>query len=160
MTTLSHATPVPASRRRWAGRIVSGIPVLFLLFDAGIKLARIGPVEESFARLGYPAAIAPSIGALELACVAVYLVPRTAVLGAVLLTGFLGGAIATHVRVGDPLLSHVLFPAYVATLIWAGTFLRDGRVRALLAPRSAAPGPSRPTRARTADLGEAGSAGR
>jgi DoxX-like family len=77
--------------------------------------------------------VAPGIGTLELACIAVYLVPRTSVLGAILLTGFLGGATATHVRVGDPLFSHVLFPSYVGALIWVGLLLRDPRLRALVA---------------------------
>ena len=85
------------------------------------------------ARLGYPVSLAVGIGVLELACVAVYVVPRTSLLGAVLLTGYLGGAIATHVRVQDPFFTHVVFPIYVAALIWIGLLLRDARVRALVA---------------------------
>ena len=123
------------SKRIWAGRIITALPVLFLVFDSVIKFTHIAPVTESFARLGYPVTIAAGIGTLELICLAVYVIPRTSIVGAVLLTGFLGGAIATHVRVGDPLFSHVLFPTYVAALIWGGLFLRDERLRAVIIPR-------------------------
>ena len=105
--------------------------MLFLTWDGVIKLLTLAPVIDAFARLGYPVSLAAGIGALELACVAVYLVPRTSLLGAVLLTGYLGGAIATHVRVEDPFFTHVAFPIYVAALIWVGLLLRDARVRAL-----------------------------
>jgi len=121
-----------------AGRILTGLPVAFLLFDGTIKLMRLPPVSQAFARLGYPESQAVGIGILELACVAVYLVPRTSRLGAVLLTGFLGGAISTHVRIGDPLFTHVLFPIYVGAMIWAGLWLRDERLRALAYPGTAA----------------------
>ncbi len=122
----------------WAGRILTALPVAFLLFDGGIKLMRLAPVSEAFARLGYPESQAVGIGILELACLAVYLIPRTSRFGAVLLTGFLGGAISTHVRIGDPLFSHVLFPIYVGAMIWAGLWLRDDRLRALARPGSPA----------------------
>jgi hypothetical protein len=115
-----------------SGRVLSALPVGFLLLDAVIKLMAPPPVTESFTRLGYRAEQSLGIGLLELACLAVYLFPRTCVLGAVLLTGYLGGATATHVRVGDPLLSHVLFPTYVAALLWGGVWLREERLRALL----------------------------
>jgi hypothetical protein len=121
-----------SKRRIWAGRIVTGLPVAFLAWDGAIKLLNIVPVTEAFTRLGYPVTAAIGIGLLELACLAVYLIPRTSVLGAVLLTGFLGGAISTHVRVGDPLFSHVLFPSYVGLLVWGGLFLREPRLRGLL----------------------------
>jgi hypothetical protein len=134
MRSATH--PAASSNGRlWAARIASALAVLFLLFDSVIKLVKIAPVVESFARLGYPDNLARGIGTLELVCIAVYLIPRTSVFGAVLLTGFLGGAIATHVRVGDPLVSHVLFPVYVATLIWGGLWLRDDRLRALVPVR-------------------------
>lgn len=116
----------------WPGRIVSTIPVVFLLFDATIKLMKIAPVVESFRSLGWDPKIAVAIGTIELACVAVYLFPRTSVLGAILMTGYLGGAIATHLRLGHPLLSHTLFPVYVAALLWGGLFLRNARTRALV----------------------------
>jgi len=120
-----------SAKQLWTGRILSTLAVLFLIFDTVIKLMQIQPVKESFVRLGYPTSIAVAIGALELACLALYLIPRTSVLGAVLLTGYLGGAVATHVRVGDPLLSHIFFPVYIGALIWGGLALRNPRVRTL-----------------------------
>lgn len=123
---------IPSRRRLWMGHTLSAVAVSFLLFDSVIKLVKIAPVVESFERLGYSPAIAREIGWLELACLVLYVLPRTAPLGALLLTGFLGGAIATHVRIGDPLFSHVLFPVYVGVLLWGGLFLRDERPRALL----------------------------
>jgi hypothetical protein len=122
--------------RLWAGRVLSAIPILFLTFDAVIKLIRIPAVSQGMTQLGYPVSLAQPLGIVLLACVLIYALPRTAVLGAVLLTGYLGGAIATHVRVGDPLFSHVLFPVYVALMLWGGIYLRDERVRALLPLRS------------------------
>ncbi len=115
---------------------MTALPVLFLLFDSVIKLMQITPVVESFNQLGYPASLAPAIGILELVCIALYVIPRTSILGAILLTGYLGGAVATHVRVGSPLFSHVLFPIYVAVLIWGGLVLRDERLRGLVPLRS------------------------
>jgi DoxX-like protein len=128
------AAPVSKKRIR-AGEVVSGIAILFLLFDSIIKVMVIAPVAESFGQLGYPVSLARGIGLLQLVCLAIYVVPRTSILGAILLTGYLGGAVATHVRVGSPLLTHVLFPIYIAALLWGGLFLRDDRVRALIAPR-------------------------
>ena len=126
--------------RVWVGRILNGLAVLFLLWDSAMKLLRPPMVLESFERLGYPEGVSVGIGILQLACVAVYLIPPTTVLGAILLTGFLGGAVATHVRVGDPLFSHVLFPTYLGAMLWGGLYLRDERLRALVPlrkPRSA-----------------------
>ena len=128
------SSEVPARRRRGA-RLVTGIPVLFLAFDVAIKLVNPPMVAEASARLGLPAGLSAGIGLLLLACLALYVVPRTAPLGAVLLTGYLGGAVLTHLRVGDPLLSHTLFPVYVGALLWTGLYLRDDRVRRLLAAR-------------------------
>jgi hypothetical protein len=105
--------------------------VLFLLWDGAIKLIALAPVAEAFTRLGYSVSLAVGIGLLELTCLAIYVIPRTSLLGAVLLTGFLGGAVATHVRVEDPLLTHTFFPIYVGALLWGGLLLRDERVRAL-----------------------------
>ena len=121
-----------SSCRFRAGLVVSALPVMFLIFDSVIKLANIAPVVEAFAHLGYPDSLAHGIGLLELACLVAYIFPRTAVIGAVLLTGFLGGAISSHVRIGDPLFSHVLFPVYVGALLWAGLFLREPRLSELL----------------------------
>lgn len=117
------------NRSRWTGRILSGIPVLFLTFDAILKLIHIAAVTEGSARLGLPDHLAGGLGVLLLACVVLYVVPRTAVLGAVLLTGYLGGAVAMHLRIGDPLASHTFFPVYVGVMLWGGLFLRDARVR-------------------------------
>jgi len=121
-----------SNKMRWAGRVVTAVPVLFLIFDSVIKLMNIQPVQDSFRQLGYPLSIAVGIGALELALLALYLIPRTAIFGAILWTGYLGGAVATHVRVESPLFSHILFPLYVGLLLWLGLFLRDIRVRALI----------------------------
>jgi hypothetical protein len=126
----------PSSRRAlWAGRVLSGLVTAFLLFDAGIKLSRHPMAIEGTTQLGYPAGVVFGLGLVQLACLALYLVPRTAVLGAVLWTGYLGGAIATHVRIENPLFSHVLFPIYVAAFLWGGLYLRDARVRGMIAPR-------------------------
>ena len=135
MASETQAAPV-SKAGIWTGRILSGLAVLFLLFDAVLKLIKIPPVVEGFARLGYPPNLSVPIGIALLFSVLVYVVPRTSVLGAILLTGYLGGAVATHVRVGDPLFSHVLFPCYVGILIWGGLYLREDRLRALIPLRS------------------------
>ena len=121
-----------SSTRAWTSRALGGTAVLFLLFDAAMKLAVIPAVVDAFAKLGLPVALAPGIAVLELFCVALYVIPATSALGAVLLTGFLGGAMAIHTRVGDPLLSHTLFPVYVGALLWTSLYLRDARVRVLV----------------------------
>ena len=120
---------------RWSGRVLTGIPVAFMLFDAAIKFAHIPEVAEASLQLGWPAHLNPVLGVIILGCLALYLWPRTAALGATLFTGYLGGAVAIHLRVGDPLGSHVLFPVYVGALFWAGLALRDARVRALIFPK-------------------------
>ena len=118
----------------WTGRVLSGIAVLFLLFDGAIKLVPIQPVTDSLRELGYPAtdSFARFLGVLTLLCTALYAWPRTALLGAVLLTGLMGGAIASHLRLGDPLLSHTLFGVWLGLLFWAGLWLRDERVRRIM----------------------------
>lgn len=121
-----------STKELWAGRVLSGLAVLFLAFDATIKLLQLGPAVEGTTQLGYPASVIVPIGLIQIGCLILYLIPRTSVLGAILWTGYLGGAIATHVRVGSPLFSHTLFPIYVAALLWGGLWLRDQRVRALL----------------------------
>ena len=123
--------------QRWVGRGLSALAVLFLVFDTVIKFLPIPQVTESFAQLGYPPQLAWTIGTIELICLAVYLWPRTSIIGAVLWTGYLGGAIATHVRVENPLFSHVLFPTYVAALLWGGLLLQDERLRGLFRARTA-----------------------
>ncbi|MBB4635520.1 DoxX family protein [Longimicrobium terrae] len=131
-TVLSSSAAGRSRGALWAGRVLFIIPVLFLLMDGTMKLFQPAPVVEAMEQLGFAAGLAPVLGVILLACLALYLVPRTAVLGAVLLTAYLGGAIATHVRVGNPLFSHVLFPVYLAVMIWGALCLRDARVRALL----------------------------
>ncbi|MCU1310132.1 MAG: rane protein [Candidatus Angelobacter sp.] len=135
MQSATQMAPV-SKKMIWVGRVLSAIAILFLLFDSVIKLMKIAPVLAAFVKLGYPADVVRGIGILLLVCVALYAIPRTSILGAILLTGYLGGAVATHVRIGDPLFSHALFPTYVGLLIWAGIFLRDERVRALVPLRS------------------------
>lgn len=120
-------------RRLWTGTILSGAAVAFLLFDSLGKLLKVAPVVAGTADLGYPESVIRPLGAVLLVCVVTYVIPRTAILGAVLLTGYMGGAIATHVRVGSPLFTHKLFPVYVAVVIWGGLLLRDDRLRSLLA---------------------------
>ncbi|HMI94133.1 MAG TPA: DoxX family protein [Polyangiales bacterium] len=129
---LGAARPVTAGGKaqRVTGRVLSGIAIAFLSFDAVIKLVEIEAVRKGTVELGYPVEIAFTLGLVLLASVLIHLIPRTAVLGALLLTGYLGGAVATHVRVSHPLFSHTLFPVYVAVFIWAGLVLRDPRVRA------------------------------
>jgi uncharacterized membrane protein (UPF0182 family) len=114
------------------GNALSTIAVLFLLFDSSGKLLKIAPVIDGTQQLGYPESVIRTLGVILLLCVIVYVIPRFSILGAVLLTGYLGGAIATHVRVGSPLLTHVLFPIYVAVVVWGGLLLRDVRLRRLL----------------------------
>ncbi len=117
----------------WTGFAMSAIAVLFLLMDAGAKLAAIPQVLEAGEQIGYPGAdMARKLGAIPLVCTLLYLWPRTSVLGAILVTAFLGGAVATHVRLGNPLFSHVLFGAYVGVLLWGGLVLREPRLKALL----------------------------
>lgn len=123
----------PSRRAVRAGRILSGLAILFLLFDATLKLMKLAPAVEGTIQLGYPADVIRVLGFIQIGCLVAYLIPRTSLLGAILWTGYLGGAIATHVRVGSPLFSHILFPVYVAALLWAGLWLRDKRLRALLA---------------------------
>ena len=106
------------------------MPVLFLLMDSAIKLVHIAAVTEASARLGLPDQLSRPLGVILLACTVLYLAPRTAVLGAVLLTGYLGGAVAIHARIGDPLFTHILFPVYIGVMLWGSLFLRDSRVRA------------------------------
>ncbi|MDZ4366961.1 MAG: DoxX family protein [Afipia sp.] len=113
----------------WTGRILSGLVVLFLLFDGAIKLIPLDIVIETSRQLGIPTDLAVTLGVLTLAGTLLYAYPKTSVLGAILLTGYLGGAIYVHVRAGSPLLSHTLFGVYLGILLWAGLYLRDERLR-------------------------------
>jgi len=116
----------------WAGRAASGLVGLFLLFDAVIKILRLSFAVEATTQLGYPADAVFPIGVIELVCLALYVIPRTSVLGAILLTGHLGGAVATHLRIGSPLLGFTLFPLYVAALLWGGLYLRNEGLRTVV----------------------------
>ena len=117
---------------RWAGWALGGLPSLFLLVDGAMKLVQPEPVVRGTAELGYPVGALVPLGVVLLASTVLYVIPRTAVLGAILLTAYLGGAVATHVRVGGPLFTHTLFPVYFGALLWAGLYLRDARLRALV----------------------------
>lgn len=116
----------------WAGRVIGIFVVLFLAFDSAIHLMVIDPVVQASNQLGYPVSYARALGVIELVSLVLYMVPRTSVLGAILLTGYLGGAVAVNLRVGNPFLSHVFFPVYLGVLIWAAIYLRDDRVRAFI----------------------------
>jgi len=118
----------------WTGRSLSTLVILFMVFDGVIHVVKPAPVVEAFAQLGYPLSAAVGLGIVELACVVLYAVPRTAVLGAVLLTAYLGGAVATQLRIGAGAFP-VVFPVIVGVLLWGGLALRDARVRALISSR-------------------------
>lgn len=126
-----------ATRRR-IGYVMSGLVIAFMLFDSAMKLAAMDVVIKASAELGYPATarFARGLGITALVCTALYAWPRTAVLGAVLLTAYMGGTVATHLRVGNPIFTHMLFGVYLALLSWGGLYLRDARVRLLLPFRS------------------------
>lgn len=126
--------PVYTSSRVWAGRIVGGLPALFLLVDAVMKLIKPAAVVEATVQLGYSEAVILPLGIVLAASTILYLIPRTAILGAILLTGYLGGAVATHVRVGGPTFS-IIFPIIFGILIWGGLYLRDPRVSILIPVR-------------------------
>ena len=113
----------------WAGRILSVLPVLLLLFSSSLKLIKPASVVEGFAHFGFPPGIILGLGILELACTVLYVIPRTSVLGAILLTGYLGGATVTHLRVGE---AAFILPPILGVVLWGGLYLRDGRLRPLL----------------------------
>ncbi len=126
----SDTARMPKRLTLWAGRILTALPILLMLFSASMKFAGTPQMVDQFVnRFGYAASVAPVLGTVELACVVLYAIPRTAVLGAILLTGFLGGAIATHVRIGDP---SFLMPLGLGMVAWAGLYLREERLHALL----------------------------
>ena len=137
MLSATQFAPV-SNKALWAGRVMSGLAVLFLVFDIVMKFIKPAPapVVEAFAHLGWPPSLAVTLGIILLSCTALYVIPQTSILGAILLTGYLGGAVSTHLRVGDPLFSHVLFPTYLGMLLWLGLYLRDNRLRAFIPLRS------------------------
>lgn len=136
MPTDAQTAPA-AGPMLWIGRILSGVVILFLLFDGTIKLIPLDIVIETSAQLGIPVHLARTLGILTLAGVLLYAVPQTAVLGAILLTGYFGGAIYVHLKAGSPVFSHLLFGVYLGVMMWGGLYLRDARVRALIPLRRA-----------------------
>jgi hypothetical protein len=114
--------------RIWIGRGITALVVAFLLFDTVLHLMNIPLVQQASVELGFPVALAPLIGMIELLCVLLYAIPATSVLGAILLTGYLGGAVAAQLRVGNPLFGQILFPIYVGLTVWGGLWLRESRL--------------------------------
>jgi hypothetical protein len=131
MSSETLSTPTN-SKLVWAGRIVSALPVLMLVMSAVMKLTQAEGAVKGFAAFGYDPKVLVPLGVVELVCVILYVIPQTAVLGAILLTGYLGGATATHLRVGDPFIA----PVIAGVIVWLGIYLRDPRLRALVPWRS------------------------
>jgi hypothetical protein len=133
MSTIGKTTSV-STPARWTGRILSGLVILFLVFDGAIKLVPWPIVTETMDRIGYGSseALARSLGVITVACTVLYAIPPTSILGAILLTGYLGGAMASHVRIGSPLFTHTLFGLYLGLMLWGGLRLRDRSLRSLL----------------------------
>lgn len=129
----ADTAPAYSKKAIWTGRVLTGLAALFLAFDGTYKLVASAEAAAATAELGWRLETLRGLGVLQLVCLALYLVPRTAPIGALLWTGYLGGAIATHLRIGNPWATHTLFPIYVAVFIWGGLWLRDRRVRALFA---------------------------
>lgn len=125
-------TAAPSKSQLWTGRALSILAILFLLFDGIMKLVRPLPVTQAMAKLGFPQDLSVPIGVVLLICTALYALPRTSVFGAVLLTGYLGGAVVSQMRINAPVLGNTLFPVYFAGLMWAGLYLRESRLAALL----------------------------
>ena len=129
----------PVSRLAlWSGRLLSGLVILFLLFDGAIKLVPWPIVTDTMDRIGYGSSetLARALGAITITCTVLYAIPPTSILGAILLTGYLGGAIATHVRIGSPLFTHILFGFYLGLMVWGGLWLRDRKLQSLMPLRS------------------------
>jgi len=131
-SSTTSRSSLPSRRSVIAGRVLTGIVAILLSMDAGIKLVLAKPAVEGSAALGFTPQQVFVIGVIAAVCLVLYLIPRTAPIGAVLWTGYFGGAIVTHFRLGNPLFTHVLFPIYVSILIWGSLYLRDPRVRAVV----------------------------
>jgi DoxX-like family len=131
-SALPLAAPQPRKTAVVIGRILTAVALLFLAFDAAMKLSGAAPAVEATIQLGFSRGGVLPLGLIQLGCLALYALHRTAPIGAVLLTGYLGGAVAIHVQRGNPLLTHQCFPIYVGILVWGGLYLRDARVRALV----------------------------
>jgi|SRR5690606_3377402 hypothetical protein len=128
MNTVANAK----TRRPWGSYVLSGLAIVFLLFDSIIKVLKMDIAVQGSVELGYPESTVVGIGVTALICTILYAVPATSVLGAILLTGYFGGAIATHVRLGNPLFSHILFPVYLGIMVWGGLYLRNQSLRLLI----------------------------
>jgi hypothetical protein len=133
MATTPSVVVTPKWRQR-VGLALSGLVILFMLMDATLKLMQLPVVFETTAQLGWPASSVVPLGVLLLLCTALYAFPRTSVVGAVLLTAYLGGAVATHARIGSTIFSHLLFGVYLGLMLWGGLYLRNERLRALILP--------------------------
>jgi hypothetical protein len=133
MSTIAAETPV-SKPERLLGRVLSGLVIVFMLFDGAIKLVPWPVVTESMEKIGYGSSetLARSLGVISLVCTILYAIPPTSFVGAILLTGYLGGAMASHLRIGSPLFTHVLFGFYLGLMVWGGLWLRDGSLRTLL----------------------------
>ena len=133
MTVIAETLPT-STPARWIGRTLSGLVILFLLFDGAIKLVPWPIVTETMDRMGYGSddALMRGLGAITIVCTVLYAIPPTSILGAILLTGYLGGAIASHVRIGSPLFTHTLFGVYLGLMVWGGLWLRDRNLRHLI----------------------------
>jgi hypothetical protein len=116
----------------WVGRVMSGLVIAFMLLDGAMKLVPLDVVVTTSEQMGIPGSLARPLGITGLVCTLLYAFPRTSVLGAILLTGYLGGAIASHFRLNDPIFTHTLFGLYLGLLAWGGLYLRDARLRALI----------------------------
>ena len=127
---------ITRQKRPWAGYIVSAIPALFLFLDAIGKFIKPEAVVKGTTELGYSESVIFPLGVVLFVSTLLYVIPRTSLLGAILLTGYLGGAVATHVRIGNPVFTHILVPVYIGFLLWLGLYLRDGRLRELVPLRS------------------------
>lgn len=132
MDARSGASASISKRRLWASWVISGSIAAFTLFDAATKLARPAPVTAAFARTGWPVELSVPVGIILLVCTVLYLIPRTSILGAILLTGYLGGAVATNLRLENPMFSNTLFPVYFGILAWVALWLRNGKLRELI----------------------------
>jgi DoxX-like family len=129
---LSPDTAIVSTPRRWTGFVISGLITLFMLLDAAMKFAAPKPVADAFVRTGWPIGLSVTLGVLLMTSTLLYVIPRTAALGAILLTGYLGGAVATNLRLHEPWFSHTLFPVYFGILAWGALWLRDPRIQGLI----------------------------
>ena len=136
MQTMVQTNPT-SSAALWIGRVMSGLVIAFMLLDGAMKLVPLDVVVTTSEQMGIPGNLARTLGILGLICTVLYAIPRTSIVGAILLTGYLGGAIASHLRLGDPLFTHTLFGLYLGLLAWGGLYLRDDGLRALIPLRAA-----------------------